>query len=49
MCRYKQLWGLVSIAFGLGLLIGMWLEGGFIAHCFGFGLILLGCGLFRKI
>ena len=48
MCRYNQLWGYLQIAFGLGLLIGLWIEGGFLSHCFGFGMILLGCVFLRK-
>ena len=48
MCRYYQLWGCIILSFGLGILIGMWLEGGFFAHCFGFGLILVGCSMGRK-
>jgi hypothetical protein len=38
----------VSLAFGLGILVGLWLEGGFIAHCLGFGLIILGCSVATK-
>lgn len=48
MCRQNQLFGCVLLAFGIGLLIGLWIEGGFLAHCFGFGLIVLGCGVGKK-
>ena len=48
MCRYHQLWGGLLLAFGLGVLIGMWIEGGFVAHCFGFGLIFIGFGVAWK-
>ncbi len=48
MCRHNQLWGCVLLAFGAGVLVGLWLEGGFLAHCFGFGLICLGCGMVRR-
>ena len=48
MCRHNQLWGCVLLAFGLGVLIGLWIESGFLAHCFGFSLIILGCGVVRK-
>lgn len=48
MCRQNQLWGCVLAAFGLGLLIGSWVDGGFLFHCFGFGLIFLGCGMLRR-
>lgn len=48
MCRQNQLLGCVVLAFGLGILVGLWLEGGFIAHCLGFGLIVLGCSVAKK-
>ena len=48
MCRQNQLWGFLFMAFGLGLLIGLWIEAGFLAHCFGFGLIVCGCSVIRK-
>ena len=48
MCRYNQLWGCVMMAFGLGILIGTWLEGGFLCHCFGFGVIVVGVGVMKK-
>ena len=48
MCRVNQLWCYICIAFGVGLLVGLWLEGGFFAHCFGIGMILLGPCLMRK-
>lgn len=48
MCRQNQLWGCMLLAFGLGMLVGLWIEGGFIAHCFGFGFIILGCSVGRK-
>lgn len=48
MCRQNQLWGCVLLAFGIGVLIGLWIESGFLAHCFGFGLIILGCGVAKK-
>lgn len=48
MCRKNQLLGLVSLAFGLGLLIGLWVDGGFFAHCFGFGFIIVGCCFWRR-
>lgn len=49
MCRHNQLWGCVLMAFGLGVLIGVWLEGGFLCHCLGFGLIVIGFGMARRI
>jgi hypothetical protein len=48
MCRHHQLWGGVLLAFGLGMLVGLWIEGGFIAHCLGFGLIFFGFGVAWK-
>lgn len=48
MCRQNQLWGCILAAFGLGVLIGVWIEGGFFAHCFGIGMIFLGCCVLRK-
>lgn len=48
MCRFHQLWGSAMIAFGLGVWVGLWLEGGFL--CIGFGLlmVLLGCVMIRS-
>lgn len=48
MCRQNQLWGCLLMAFGLGVLIGLWIEAGFLAHCFGFVLIVSGCCVIRK-
>lgn len=48
MCRHNQLWGGVVLSFGLGILIGIWIEGGFLAHCFGFALIICGLCIGRK-
>lgn len=48
MCRYKQLWGFAVAAFGLGLLTGAWLDGGFLCSCFGIGLIVAGVALGKK-
>ena len=42
MCRKNQLWGCALAAFGLGLLIGLWLDGGFLCHCFSIGVIIVG-------
>ncbi len=48
MCRRNQLWGCMLLAFGVGLLIGLWIECGFLAHCFGFCMIAVGCALGKK-
>jgi len=42
MLRRSCVWGYLFAAFGFGLLIGMWIEGGFLAHCFGFGMLFYG-------
>ena len=48
MCRQNQLWGCVLMAFGLGVLIGMWLESGFLCYLFGIGLLVLGAGMAKR-
>lgn len=48
MCRQNQLWGCMLIAFGVGILIGLWLEGGFLCGCLGLGLLVLGLCVARK-
>lgn len=49
MCRYHVLWGSIFIAFGLGVLVGLWLEGGFFCFCFGLFMMVLGyCALKNK-
>jgi hypothetical protein len=49
MCRQNQLLGFCLIAFGLGVLVGLGLEGGFLCWSLGIGLILAGiCGLSKK-
>ena len=48
MCRHNQLWGSILLAFGIGVLVGMWIEGGFFTYCFGFGLIACGFCVWRK-
>lgn len=49
MCRQNQLWGCVLMAFGLGVLVGLWLEKGFVCGCLGLGLMIFGfCVMKRK-
>ena len=48
MCRYNQLWGFAIGAFGLGILTGIWLEGGFLCVCLGLALFSGGILLYRK-
>lgn len=47
MCRKNHLWGGLLTAFGVGLLIGIWLEGGFFCHIFSLAMIIAG-GLICK-
>lgn len=48
MCRQNVLLGCILAAFGAGLLIGNWVGGGFLFHCLGLGLILVGIFLLKK-
>lgn len=49
MCRRNVLIGWIMAAFGLGILFGLRIEGGFFAHCIGFCLFIYGiCGLCKK-
>ena len=48
MCRQNQLWGCTLLAFGIGVLIGTWMQSGFVCHLLGIGLILLGLGFVRR-
>ena len=48
MCRKNQLWGWILVAFGLGVLVGIWLDGGFLCHCFCIGVIIIGGGVMKK-
>ena len=48
MCRYHQFWGFGLSAFGVGVLIGLWLDNGFFCGCFGVMLILLGVGIMKS-
>ena len=48
MCRHNQLLGCCALAFGAGLLLGLWLESGFLAHCLGLGLVLIGLSTAAK-
>jgi hypothetical protein len=42
MHHRKYILGCLFAAFGFGFLIGMWVEGGFLAHCIGFGMLIFG-------
>ncbi len=48
MCRHNQLWGCALIAFGLGLLVGTWLESGLFCHLLGFFVLFSGVAVCRK-
>lgn len=48
MCRQNVMWGATVVAFGFGVLIGTWLQSGFVCHLIGFGLIFLGLCVLRK-
>ena len=48
MCRRNQLWGLAVLAFGLGLVVGSWLEPVFIRKCCGIGLMAVGVLIVQK-
>ena len=48
MCRHNQLWGYLTLAFGFGILVGLWLEGGFLAYCAALGLLVVGFGIIRR-
>ena len=47
MCRKGKVWGCALAAFGIGMLIGGWVESGFLFHCLGFGLVIVGIGIVR--
>lgn len=48
MCRQNQLWGCCVIAAGLGVLVGICLESGFLAGFLGISLIFAGLCVLRK-
>lgn len=48
MCRRNQVLGFVLIGFGIGVLVGLWLESGFLAHCLGAAAIVVGCGITKR-
>lgn len=49
MCTRKKLLGCVLTAFGTGILVGLWLEGGFFCTCIGAVLVILGLGVIRRM
>lgn len=48
MCRRNQLLGLGLLAFGLGLVVGCWMESEFVRNCLGIGLIAVGVLVLQK-
>ena len=48
MCRRNQLLGWCLAAFGLGILLGAWMEGGFLCFLLGAGMMTLGWGVIRR-
>lgn len=48
MCRRNQLLGLGLLAFGLGLVVGCWMESEFVCNCLGIGLIAVGVLVLQK-
>lgn len=48
MCRQNVMWGAVVAAFGFGVLVGTWLQSGFMCHLMGMGLIFLGFCVLRR-
>ena len=48
MCRRNQLWGLAAMFFGLGLLVGCWLESEGIRNVCGIALIAGGVLFIQK-
>ncbi len=48
MCRHNQLWGSILMAFGIGVLVGIWIGSGFFTHCFAIALMVCGFCVWRK-
>lgn len=48
MCRRNHFWGFGLVAFGLGLLLGSWCEGGFLWYCLGLGMLFFGLSYWCK-
>ena len=48
MCRQNQLFGCILLGFGLGMLVGLCLEGGFLCSCLSIGLVIGGFYLLSK-
>lgn len=48
MCRHNHLWGGVLMALGAGILLGTWLEGGFLSRLIAVVLMLVGIAVAKK-
>ena len=48
MCRQHELWGWMLVAFGIGVLFGIFLESGFLRCCVSIGCICVGFSVMRK-
>ena len=48
MCRRNKMWGLILVAFGLGLLIGQCLERGFWCSAGSITILVVGISLMRQ-
>lgn len=48
MCRRYELWGWLLIAFGVGVLCGIFLESGFLCSCIGVGMVAGGIVILQK-
>lgn len=48
MYTRKKLLGCVLAAFGLGILVGLWLEGGFFCFCIGVAMVAVGLMVMRR-
>lgn len=48
MCRKNQLCGSALVAFGVGLLVGIFLESGFFCFAIGIAIIAMGCWCMKR-
>ena len=48
MYRHNHFYGCGILAFGAGMLIGLWIVSNFWSYVFGFGLAALGCSMLCK-
>lgn len=48
MCRQFELWGWILVSLGAGLLIGTFLESGFVQLCIGIGAVAAGVVVMQR-